>query len=221
MVAGQLRATLSEGELVCLIGRNGAGKSTLLRTLAAFQSPLAGRITITTEGDTLDITAGETSNARLSRIIGVVLTERPDLQNMTVFDLAALGRSPYTGFFGKLSDADRAIVSDSLRMVGMTAFSDRMVNTLSDGERQKVMIAKALAQQTPFIFLDEPTAFLDYPSKIDTMLMLQRLCHSQRKAVLISTHDLDIALRYCDSVWHMKDGVLQTGITDATPEDFI
>lgn len=197
-MASALTAALRKGELTCLLGPNGIGKSTLLRTLSAFQPKLGGSVGI--NGREI----ADYSDKELSRLIGVVLTEKPDVQQMTVRELVELGRSPYTGFWGTLDDDDRQVVSQSLRLVGIERLAPRLVHTLSDGERQKVMIAKALAQQTPVILLDEPTAFLDYPSKKEMFQMLAQLCHEQGKAVLVSTHDLDIALPIADSVIEMK-----------------
>ena len=129
-----------------------------------------------------------------------------------------MGRSPYTGFWGRLSAADRRKVEESLALVGIAPLRDRMVQTLSDGERQKVMIAKALAQETPLIFLDEPTAFLDYPSKVEILHLLHRLSHEMGKTVFLSTHDLELALRVADRVWLMsKQGEVRTG----SPENLI
>ena len=158
VVAEGINATLNDSELTCLIGPNGIGKSTLLRTLSAFQPPLEGSITI--DGKRLETL----SDKEVSRLIGVVLTTKPDVQNITVTELVGLGRSPYTGFWGTLNEKDSEIVEESIAKTGITHLAERMIQTLSDGERQKVMIAKALAQQTPVIYLDEPTAFLDYPS---------------------------------------------------------
>lgn len=220
VVASGVNARLMPGELVCLIGRNGSGKSTLMRTVTAFQPPLSGTVTLTgmpcdasAQGTAQPRTVAEMTARERSRTIGIVLTEKPDVENMTVRELVALGRAPYTGFWGTLAKEDHDIVTEALAMTGMGDYARRLVQTLSDGERQKVMIAKALAQQTPFIFLDEPTAFLDYPSKVETMRMLLRLCSEQRKAVVISTHDLDVALRFCHTVWLMKDGTLVVGNT--------
>jgi len=197
-VAAGLNANLCAGEMVCLIGRNGVGKSTLLRTMAGFLLPVYGVVRMNGQA------ADTYTPSERAKLISVVLTDRIDAQNMTVSDLVAAGRSPYTGFFGRMNDDDRNIVEEALRLVGMTDFANRMVDTLSDGERQKVMVAKALAQQTPVILLDEPTAFLDYPSKVETLQLLKRLCHEQHKAILISTHDLDVALRITDKVWMMR-----------------
>jgi iron complex transport system ATP-binding protein len=140
----------------------------------------------------------------LARLIGVVLTEKPDVQNMTVFELVGIGRSPYTGFWGRLTKTDREIVEESLRLVGIESLSERFIQTLSDGERQKMMVAKALAQQTPVIFLDEPTAFLDYPSKVEMLQLLKRLAHETRKTIFLSTHDMELALQIADELWLMS-----------------
>ncbi len=209
VVAKGLNAAISSGELTCLLGRNGIGKSTLLRTLSAFQPPLGGNILIATPqgggevGGSVTLAAtGGTANAdQLSRLIGVVLTEKPDVRNMTAEDLVGMGRSPYTGFWGTLDDEDRQIVDESMALVGITPLKARMVHTLSDGERQKVMIAKALAQQTPVIYLDEPTAFLDFPSKVETLQLLRRLAATQGKTILLSTHDVELSLQLADRLW--------------------
>lgn len=198
VIAADINAQIKGGELTCLTGRNGTGKSTLMRTLAGFLKPLGGTALL----DGRDV--GRLSPAERSHIISVVLTDRVDVDGMRVQDLVSVGRQPYTGFFGKMSSDDEEVVNKAIADVGMTDFAGRQVNSLSDGERQKVMIAKALAQQTPVILLDEPTAFLDYPSKKEMFQMLSQLCHKQGKAVLVSTHDLDIALPIADSVIEMK-----------------
>lgn len=200
---------LQTARLTCLIGSNGAGKSTLLRTISAFQPKLSGSILI--QGKELD----SYSREELSRLIGVVLTERPDVQNLSVREMVEMGRSPYTGFFGRLTDADRAIVAESIRLVGIEHLAERLVGTLSDGERQKMMIAKALAQQTAVIYLDEPTAFLDYGSKVDTLQLLRRLCHDESKTILLSTHDLELALQIADQLWVMTP----QGLIAGTPRE--
>lgn len=198
VIAADINAQIKGGELTCLIGRNGTGKSTLMRTLAGFLKPLGGSALL----DGRDMS--RLSPAERSHLISVVLTNRVDVDGMRVKDLVSVGRQPYTGFFGKMSNNDEEVVNKAIADVGMTDFASRQVNSLSDGERQKVMIAKALAQQTPVILLDEPTAFLDYPSKKEMFQMLSQLCHEQGKAALVSTHDLDIALPIADSVIEMK-----------------
>lgn len=184
-----------DGMLTCLIGANGAGKSTLLRTIAGFQLPLEG--TVLLGGD--DVRA--LSPRQRAERMAVVLTDRPDVMCTTVWEMVATGRAPFTGFWGRLSGKDRDIVTRSLRLVGIEWMADRTVASLSDGERQKVMIAKALAQQTPIILLDEPTAFLDYPSRVEVMQLLLNIAHEEHKTVLLSTHDLDLALHTADRLW--------------------
>lgn len=212
VVTSDITDTISSGELTCLLGENGAGKSTLLRTLSGFLPPISGEISI------LGKPLRQYRERELATVIGVVLTERTNLQNMTVTELVGMGRSPYTGFWGRLSAADRAKVGEALDQVGITSLRDRLVQTLSDGERQKVMIAKALAQETPVIFLDEPTAFLDYPSKVDILRLLKRLSREMGKTIFLSTHDLELALRMADRLWLMaKQGVVRTG----SPEELV
>jgi iron complex transport system ATP-binding protein len=219
VVASRLNASINSGELTCLLGQNGIGKSTLLRTLAAFQPALAGDVLMATTGsnatttdDSQRMTAIATlTDRQLSRMIGIVLTEKPDVRNMTVTELVGLGRSPYTGFWGTLNSDDRQVVSEAIHLVGIEPLKDRMVHTLSDGERQKVMIAKALAQQTPVIYLDEPTAFLDFPSKVDMLQLLRRLAHEEQKTILLSTHDVELAVQLADSIWLMEPGTLTVG----------
>ena len=208
-----INAELHKGRLTCLIGANGAGKSTLLRTISAFQPKLGGDIII--RGRKLE----SFSREELARLIGVVLTERPSVQHLTARQMVAMGRSPYTGFFGRLSDEDNAVVTESLRMVGIEHLAERMVHSLSDGERQKMMTAKALAQQTDVIFLDEPTAFLDYGSKVDTLQMLHQLCNVEGKTILLSTHDLELALQVADELWVMTDDKVTTGPPDELSAD--
>lgn len=211
-VASELNGEIRRGELTCLLGKNGVGKSTLLRTLSAFQPALSGDILL------MDQFLAACSDKELSQMIGVVLTEKPHVRNMTVAELVGLGRSPYTGFWGMLSDEDHQIIRESMRLTGIEPLESRMIQTLSDGERQKVMIAKALAQQTPLIFLDEPTAFLDYPSKIATMQLLRRLAHEQGKLIVLSTHDLEIAFQIADRLWLLQQSGLQTGTLDELSE---
>ena len=205
VVASGLNATINRGELTCLLGRNGIGKSTLLRTLSAFQPALDGEVMM----DTTPL-ATLTDKER-SRLIGIVLTEKPDVQNMTIEELVGMGRSPYTGFWGTLDSDDEAIVSEAIRLVGVESLKGRMIHTLSDGERQKVMIAKALAQQTPIIYLDEPTAFLDFPSKVEMMQLLRRLASEEQKIIFLSTHDVELSLQLADCIWLMEPDRLNVG----------
>ena len=204
-VAAGINGAIRSGELTCLLGANGVGKSTLLRTLAAFQPQISGEILISRNeegGARKEITSF--TDKELSKVIGVVLTEKPDVRNMSVRELVSLGRSPYTGFWGTYTDEDLRIVDEAIEMVGVTDLIRRPVHTLSDGERQKVMIAKALAQQTPVIFLDEPTAFLDYPSKVEVLQLLRRISREAEKTIFLSTHDVELALQLADTIWLMR-----------------
>lgn len=210
MVAGHINAGINSGELTCLLGANGIGKSTLLRTLSAFQPKLSGEIFI--QGQEIE----QYKDKELSMAISVVLTEKCEVRNMTVTELVGLGRTPYTGFWGTLDEDDKQIVERSISLVKIEKLADRMVHTLSDGERQKVMIAKALAQETPIIFLDEPTAFLDFPSKVEIMQLLHHLSRSTNKTIFLSTHDLELALQIADKIWLMDR---MSGVTIGTPED--
>lgn len=209
-VATGITAAIDAGKLTCLIGANGVGKSTLLKTIVAFLPKLGGGIYIKSKE------LSEYSAKELSRLIGVVLTAKPDALNMTAREVVGLGRTPYTGFWGTLSGDDNRVVSESMEQVGVAHLSQRTVSTLSDGERQKVMIAKALAQQTPVIVLDEPTAYLDYPSKVETMLLLMRLSHEAGKTIFMSSHDLELALQTADTLWMMSR---EEGIVAGSPRE--
>lgn len=212
IIAHDLTLALQPGELVCLLGPNGAGKSTLLRTLTGLQPPLAGRVTLD-QYDLHHLTPRERA-----RQIGVVFTERIAAGLMTVYDLVALGRHPYTNWLGHLRPIDHAAIQQALIAVGADALTDRLVSQLSDGQRQKVLIARALAQDPALLVLDEPTAFLDLPHRVETLRLLRQLAYDQQRAVLLSIHDLDLALRHADRVWLMAaDGQVVTG----APEDLV
>lgn len=198
VVSSGLTAGLCAGKVTCLLGPNGAGKSTLLRTLAGYQRALAGR---------MDEISPET--------LGVVLTERMDAMGLSAREVVVMGRHPYTGYFGQLSPEDEQVVDKAMRLTHTEEFARRSFQSLSDGERQKVMIAKALAQETPIILMDEPSAFLDFPSKVELMLLLRNLAHNQGKAILLSTHDVGIALKTADMLWLMHEGRMTIG----TPQE--
>ena len=210
IISCELNETLMSGQLTCLLGPNGCGKSTILKTLSAFIPPLSGEIYI--RGKEIR----DYSSRELAKVIGVVLTDRLSTANMTAEELVATGRSPYTGFWGNNSREDKRIVDEAMRLTGSEKLKGQKVLTLSDGERQKVMIAKALAQQTPVIFLDEPTSFLDYPSKVDIMMLLRDLACKYDKTVFLSTHDLEIALQIADRIWLMDK---QYGVKTGSPEE--
>lgn len=190
-----LDLVMEKGKLVALLGQNGAGKSTLLRALTCDERPLNGTIEVNGK-DLLTM-----SQKDRSRLIGLVSTERIQAGALTVRELVGLGRQPHTGFLGRLDDEDRAIIQQAMTDSGIISKADEYMASLSDGERQKAMIARALAQQTPIIILDEPTAFLDVASRIETMRLLQTLAHERGKTVLLSSHDISQSLMLADELW--------------------
>ena len=204
-VVDVINAQLYSGELVSLVGLNGAGKSTLLRTISAFQQPLSGNI----EYCGCERCVNDAS--QLSRHLAIVLTGREPIYNLSVREVVAMGRMPYTGFFGLNSSRDKLAVDEAMELLGISSLSNRMIDTLSDGERQKAMIAKAVAQETPVILLDEPTAFLDFASRVSLMQALRTLAKEQGKAILLSTHDLELALRLSDRLWLMDKKKMYAG----------
>lgn len=214
-VATSINARVDAGKLVCLVGRNGAGKSTLLRTIAGLQAKLSGEIRIGSD-EVSTMTTKE-----LAKAVGIVLTDRPEEQNMTIRELAELGRTPYAGVFGILGPADKDIAYNALQQVGIIQLADKRLSEISDGERQKAMIARTLAQQTPVILLDEPTAFLDFTSKVELFLLLQRLSHEQGKTILLTTHDISLALKMADEIWLLENGRIIPNLSHEQLLDFI
>lgn len=209
-----LNLSLEKGKLVALLGQNGAGKSTLLRALTCDERPMAG--TIEAAGKNLL----EMSQKDRSRLIGLVSTERIQAGALTVTELVGLGRQPHTGFLGRLDDEDHAIVRQAMSDAGIIGKAGEYVASLSDGERQKAMIARALAQETLIIILDEPTAFLDVASRIETMRLLQTLAHDRGKAVLLSSHDISQSLMLADELWLITtDRQVITGTTSQLVAD--
>lgn len=195
------------GEMVCLLGANGVGKSTLLRTLSRSQPILDGYINLN------DRDISTYTSKDLSQQLALVLTDKISAGGLTVRELVELGRYPYTGFFGQLSQLDKEIVDQAMKDVGIDHKADSYVSQLSDGERQKVMIAKGLSQESPILLLDEPTAFLDIESRIEIMMLLHRLAINNNKAILLSTHDVDLALLLADRLWLLgKDRGLVCGV---------
>ncbi len=192
-------AEFAAGELTALVGRNGAGKSTLLRAVTAIEPPKSGEVLL--DGTN----AAAMPPEAIARTISFVGTEKVRIANLRCEDIVAIGRAPYTNWIGRMQAADRRIVADALQAVGMEAFAARSIDTLSDGECQRIMIARALAQQTPTIVLDEPSAFLDIPTRFEICRLLQRLAHDEGKCILFSTHDLDAAMPVCDSVAVISD----------------
>ena len=211
-VAANISTSLQTGELVCLLGPNGAGKSTLLRTLAGMQPPIAGEVKLL-EDDIYKLPPQE-----LAKRLSLVLTEKIDVGMLSAYALVSMGRYPYTDWWGKLSSEDEEIINWAIKSVGAVNLAQRNVSELSDGERQKIMIARALAQSPMVMLLDEPTAFLDLPRRVEIMQLLRQLARDTNQAILLSTHDLDLALRLADKIWLLGiNGILHVG----APEDLI
>lgn len=187
-------ADLPAGALTALLGRNGTGKSTLLRAIMGLGTVAAGSIRI------CGVELAALTPQRRASTVSFVTTEKVRIANLTCEEVVSLGRAPYTDWFGRIRETDRDAIAHSLRITGMEAFARKTMDTLSDGESQRIMIARALAQDTPVILLDEPTAFLDLPNRYELCTLLRRLAHDERKCILFSTHDLDIALSLCDTI---------------------
>lgn len=181
---------LHAGDLVGLIGDNGIGKSTLLKTITGNLAPLAGDIKINNKP------SSKFTAQQLAQLLSIVVTEKIGGFNLTVWDVVATGRTPYINIFGKLSTEDESIVTKALEQLNLLPLKDKLIDELSDGQRQKVMIAKSLAQQTPIIVLDEPTAFLDHTSKHQLFSILKKLCAEQGKLIIVSSHDLELMKPY-------------------------
>ena len=183
-----------KGEIIALLGRNGTGKSTLLRAIAGLNRRYTGRILL--DGHN----AADMRAAEMARTLAFVTTERTRIANLKCKDVVAIGRAPYTNWIGKMQEVDKEIVMRSLASVGMEAYAERTMDKMSDGECQRIMIARALAQDTPIILLDEPTSFLDLPNRYELCSLLARLAHDEGKCIFFSTHELDIALSLADSI---------------------
>ncbi len=211
VLAEQLQLSLQTGELTCLLGVNGIGKSTLMRTLAGMHPPLAGTVLL------------EHANIRqmqpgaLAQKVSIVLTDPVTVGNLSVYQLVAMGRYPYTGWLGRMQEEDHQKVQWAIQTTGITPLIHRHLHHLSDGERQKVMIARALAQDTPLIFLDEPTAHLDLPNRMSIVSLLREMVKETRKAILMTMHDVDLALQCADRLWLMQDQSIVAGV----PEDLV
>lgn len=214
IIGHNLCATLRPATLTSLLGPNGSGKTTLLRTIARLQKPLVlsnsqGADAITLQGKWIsDLTPRE-----LAKKLSIVLTFRPEAEMLTAGEVVEMGRMPYAHTFTRQSDEDRLMIEKAIQLTGIESLRQRPINQLSDGERQRVFIAKALAQNTPIILLDEPTAFLDFPTKVSTLRLLSRLAHEEGKMVLVSTHDVEHALAFSDYLWLLR----KEGITSGTP----
>ncbi len=212
IICKNLNAHIKPGELVCLLGENGTGKSTLIRTICRFQPAISGDIVICNRHlNTL-------TERTLATLTAVVLTDRIIVPNATVEELVGLGRSPFTGMMGRLSPADKKVVNEAIEQCGIAHKKHSLLANLSDGERQKAFIAKALAQDTPLIILDEPTAFLDLPARVEIIQLLRSIANTSNTAILMSTHDLDLAIQMADKLWLIStDGNLKSG----SPEDLL
>ncbi|RRD06708.1 ABC transporter ATP-binding protein [Arachnia propionica] len=208
LVRAGLDAELAAGELVCLVGPNGAGKSTLLRSLCGLQPVLSGRILL----DDLDL--GTLSAVQRARRVAAVLTDAVDPGLLSVAEVVALGRHPHTGWAARLSSHDRRVVAESLAGVGAAMLREKRFAELSDGQRQRVMIARALAQEPRLLLLDEPTAFLDPPGRLQVFELLAQLAVERGIGVLVSTHDVEVAARQADRLWVLGEG---SGLTIGSP----
>lgn len=205
-----LNLKLEAGELICILGPNGAGKSTLLRTLLGFQKSLNGEVYYS------GIALKDMSVKALAKHVSVVLTDRIDDSFLTAEEIIVSGRFPYASFSGRLKAEDREMIEQAIQQVGVTAFRSQLFSTLSDGEKQKTMIARAIAQDTPLIFLDEPAAFIDSPNKVVVMEMLRKLAHVHNKGILLTTHDMEPALRFADKLWLLGNkGEFEEGVPQA------
>ena len=212
IVQEHLQLCAGEGEMICLLGTNGSGKSTLLRTIAGLQPLYGGRILLC--GRDLQ----RLSSQELARLSALVLTERTALVNTHVVDIVGMGRYPYSNLLGGMSASDMEQIEQAIGQCDLAGLRDRYFNSLSDGEKQRVLLAKAIAQQTPIVLLDEPTAHLDLPGRYRTFALLQEMAHEQGKTVVVSTHDLDLALQTADKLWLMKQ---QGGIVTGTPKELL
>ncbi len=211
IIMSNLSLDLNKGELVCLLGKNGVGKSTLIRSFAGIQPILKGSISIQNKS------LKNITPKQLSQKLSIVLTEKNFPNHTSVFDIVALGRFPHTNWLGKLNTNDHQIIENAIEICGLNSFKKKFINELSDGEKQKTMIARALAQDTVIMILDEPTAHLDLQNKMEIMELLRKLAHQKKKAILISTHDFDMALNTADKIWLMTKGTVFVGC----PEDLI
>lgn len=207
-----LNLSLKAGEIICLIGPNGSGKSTLIKTLGRIIPPVKGEIFIGEKRLSV------MNQVELSQTIGLVLTDHFNVMHLKAIDVISMGRYPYTGFWGKLKKKDWQIINEINEKVGIQNLIKRAFNELSDGERQKVMIAKALAQQTPLILLDEPTAYLDFPTKSSLLMMLRNLAKEQQIGIILSTHDIELALKTADQMWIFPE---HQKMIDGIPEDLV
>ncbi len=211
-VSKDLNLSIRKGEVVMLMGPNGSGKSTLMHTIAGLLTPLAGEIKVNNK----DIS--QLSNQELAQELSLVLTEKLSPANMTVRDIVELGRYPYTGYLGFLKPEDKAFIDKAIHKCRLEGMEHRLFVELSDGEKQRCLIARSLAQDTSLMLLDEPTAHLDLPSRLELILMLKELAHEQGTSMLISTHEMDLALHWADTIWLINQ---EGDVVSACPEDLV
>ncbi len=207
-ICGDLNLALAAGEFVCLVGRNGVGKTTLLRTLSGVQRPLSGHVRLAGRD------AAGLRQIEIARLVGLVQTQPIEIGALSAYQMVALGRYPHVGWGGQLSTTDHAVVRRAIAAVGAAAVAHRDVGELSDGERQRINIARALAQEPAVLLLDEPMAFLDLPSRMALVALLRRLAREEGVAIVAATHDLDLALRNADRIWLMTGSRLHAGVPD-------
>ena len=229
IIQKDLNLNVNAGELICLVGINGCGKSTLLRTLAGLQPSISGKVFIAPlnppsveKQSATDLCVEAKDISKLteydrSTLLSLVLTDKIEVENLTVFELVALGRYPYTNWNGTLAKNDVKAVENALNQVNLLHKKDSMLNVVSDGEKQRAIIAKALAQDTPLVLLDEPTSHLDLPNRIEIMMLLRRLSVNTKKSFILSTHELDLAVQMSDFLWLMDKNETTAGI----PEDLM
>jgi iron complex transport system ATP-binding protein len=210
-VMSDINVSACRGELVALIGRNGSGKSTLLRSIVSLQNPLSGEVYIN------NCPLFQIPKTELTKTISFTSTEPIDIHNIRVSEAVASGRYPYTNWLGTLSDEDRQKTEEALTLTGLIRLQNRKIYSLSDGERQRVLIARSLAQDTELLVMDEPTAYLDLPSRYSIVSLLRKLSHEKNKCIIFSTHDLDTALNEADKIWLMKSEKICQG----APEDLV
>ncbi|MDT0676304.1 ABC transporter ATP-binding protein [Autumnicola musiva] len=211
VIASGVDITISEGELVAVIGVNGIGKSTFLRTLSGIQQPLSGKVF------SKNIEINKIENIELASLISLVLTEQPISKNLSVFELVALGRQPYTNWIGKLSKNDLRQIISTLKLVNIEELQDKKCYELSDGQMQKVLIARALAQDTPLVILDEPTTHLDLYHKAYVLKLLKDLTRKTNKAIVFASHEINLAIQLCDKIILMQPGKVEIG----SPEELL
>lgn len=212
VVQANLNLEIRPGELICLIGPNGSGKSTLMRTMAGLQPALNGYTYINGK------TVKSRSFKQMARLLSMVLTDQLAVGNLTVYQVVSLGRYPHNNWFGSLTKSDKQIIKESLEKVHLLDSANKFVSEMSDGEKQRALIAKALAQDTPLIILDEPTAHLDLPNRVEIMQLLRTLALKTQKAIVLSTHELDLALQAADRIWLMNKN---EPILIGSPEDLV